>query len=107
MPAKRRNKDDLWVPTIKRPKDIGSLFGIGLGLSFLQISDPKALSITLDWVMSDVTNVFSTSWRERGWSLKECQGAVKTFRAMVFGVGLGLESVERQTRFSGRACREN
>jgi hypothetical protein len=52
MPAKRRNKDDLWVPTIKRPKKIGSLlFGVGLGLSFLQISDPKALRIALDWVM--------------------------------------------------------
>jgi hypothetical protein len=52
MPAKRRNKDDLWVPTIKRPKEIGSLLsGVGLGLSFLQISDLKALSITLDWVM--------------------------------------------------------
>ena len=38
MPAKGRNKDDLWVPTIKRPKEIGSLlFEVGLGFSFLQI----------------------------------------------------------------------
>jgi hypothetical protein len=38
MPAKRRNKDDLWVPTTKSPKEIGSLlFGVELGLSFLQI----------------------------------------------------------------------
>ena len=51
MPAKRRNTDDLRVPTIKRLKEIGSLlFGVGLGLSFLQISHLKALSITLDWL---------------------------------------------------------
>jgi hypothetical protein len=34
-------------------------------------------------------------------SFKECQGAVKTFRAIVYGVRLGLKNVEMQNRDSG------
>ena len=40
-------------------------------------------------------------------SFKECQGAVKTFRAMVFGVGLGLENVERQSRLNDGVGHQN
>ena len=42
------------------------------------------------WVMSDVTTYFNELESVVG-SFKECQGAVKAFRAMVFGVGLGLD----------------
>jgi len=43
---------------------------------------------------------------QKQWARLLGQRAVKTFRAMVFGVGLGLETVEGQSRLAGGTCPE-